>query len=125
MSPYEAIIRHYDEQGVDFAPAFSFHLRFGHVFATPSYFLMCLPVSRRWLESTRNPSIAYNMGTGAQDGSADCWYIGGMAGVMNEAWRSEPYPLPWFAFERGKELHIWPSQRIRQKTCLALTVISS
>jgi hypothetical protein len=58
-----------------------------------------------------------NVMRAVRHGQADAWFIAGMSGDMQAAWESEPYRLPWFAFERGKNLHVWPRDRIRALTC--------
>lgn len=51
----------------------------------------------------------------------DCWLMIALAGDMTKAWDHEPFPLPWYAFERQhhgrNRLSIWPRARLKTLTC--------
>lgn len=91
---------------MDFERARKRCLCYGFVADMPEYFLMAVPVWR----------FILTHGTCTPAKPGDCWFIYGMAGDMVKSWEAEPYRLPWFAFERGKQLHIWPRDRIRALT---------
>lgn len=109
MSPFEAIGAHYIRQGVSFAHALEACMRWGFVESKGDYHLMAIPTRRVWLDYGLHAACPI-------EEQADTWFIMGMAGDMEKAWSAEPYPLPWFAFERGKRLHIWRRERIRALT---------
>ena len=110
MSPLAQIVAHYEREGVNFLRAYAFAKACGFVSEGPGFFLMAVPVERAGLEQMRGRVMCSDREHG------DTWYISGMAGNMEEAWEAEPYRLPWFAFERGKRLHIWRRDRIRRLT---------
>jgi hypothetical protein len=112
MSPFEAIEAHYAAEGVDFAQVVSNCQKLGFCVNTDDYFLMAVPVCRASVRPLRKFGILAI----ARREHADCWFIAGMSGDMEKAWSAEPYPLPWFAFERGKRLHIWRRERIMALT---------
>ena len=57
----------------------------------------------------------------------DCWFLVALAGDMRAAWEHEPFPLPWYAWERthgGRiRLSIWPRERLRALTGRHLAIL--
>ena len=108
MTPFERIVAHYEREGADFHLALHRCRRHGFAVWNRDFFLMAAPVLRSALTWRKIQPVGAAL--------ADCWWIAGMSGDMEEAWEAEPYRLPWFAFERGKRLHIWRRDRIRRLT---------
>jgi hypothetical protein len=110
MSPYETIKALYDlrPEPQPFEAYVRGHLERGFVFSTPDFFIMGLPTTKEWLRSKGHSDTSLK---------ADTWFIFAMAGDTSKAWSILPYELPFLAWERdrphGKELHIYPIQRIR------------
>ena len=121
MSPLQQIVAHYESERASFVEAYTVCHEYGFVSDQREYFLMAVRCMRCDLERERNqwPTRV------VIDLRGDAWFIAGMAGDMEAAWASEPCPLPWFAFERGKRLHIWPRERIRALTLRHGAVIAT
>ena len=116
MSPYEAIEAHYGREGVAFDEEIARYQQHGFASWNRDFFLMAVPV--RLADLRGHPWRV----SPAMLAGEDTWLIGGMAGDMSKAWAAEPYPLPWFAFERGKRLHIVRRDRIRRLTSRHLVI---
>jgi hypothetical protein len=109
MSPYERIKQLYDDKPEQdsFDHYVAMHMRTGFVFSTPEFFIM------------GTPRIKDSLQGDCHDASQppDTWFIFAMAGDTSKAWSILPYELPYIAWERdrphGKELHIYPTARIR------------
>jgi hypothetical protein len=108
VSPFDRIAAHYAAEGVDFGWHYEACKKYGFVADTAAYCLMAVPVL--------SAGLRFKLVTPVGRDLADCWFILGLAGDMVSAWEAEPYPLPWFAFERGKKLHVWRRERIRALT---------
>lgn len=76
------------------------YLKFGYVIATPQVFLMGRPVEK-------GASYQQLMDLTHQFESPDCWWIFLAAGNLKEFFRYEPFPLPYFGWERSNKPRYW------------------
>lgn len=115
MSPFEQIQKLYADSPEEkpFGYYFGIHLERGYIYSSPRFFWMGMPVVRAELEAGKHPLTL-------PEGEPDTWYLSALAGDMAEAWKVEPFPLPYIAYDRGplgkKRLRFHERVRLRVKT---------
>lgn len=111
MSPRERMEERYkrEHHEMPFEELVERHKSRGVVVDTPSLFLLMVPTHRSLVSGIPNRSA-----------QPDCWFISALSGNLSEAWRHEPYPLPFYAFHRqgkyGKRLRVVKRSRLRMLT---------
>lgn len=114
MTPYEQAYQLYQAhpQALTFPEYLGWHLQFGFVYSTPSFFVMGRAMDRFDLEGDSAPLKLSD--------KPDTWFVHLLCGDMSKAWSILPYELPYMAFERYRDgslyLTVMPLQRIREKT---------
>lgn len=107
MTPLEEARAIHERDGLDFGTVLEHYLRHGWVLSTPKVFVMAIATQRARIDAQWPSYVTVD----------DCWYVGCRVGDIASAWAFEPYPLPWYAFQkRGSRLHIWPRHRLRDLT---------
>jgi hypothetical protein len=107
LSPYELARQVYEKEPCarDFYTDVDLHLRYGCVFVTSNIFLLGRPVQRNApYEQITHP--------GTQFDRPDCWLIYLASGDFREFFKYEPYPLPWFCWERNNKLRFYLRERV-------------
>ena len=80
----------------------------GYVFKAPEFLLMGYPV---WRDPER-PKMGSQVGLG----SPNCWHIYLAVGDMSRFLDLEPYPLPYFSWERRKRLVFVGRERLLRRS---------
>lgn len=108
MSPFHRAQIVYAQESCkrDFWTDLHLHLTQGYVFATPEGFVMGRPVERHAEpELIVHPSVEFE--------NPDAWLIYLAAGNgLTQFLKYEPYPLPWYGWERQNKLRWYPRERI-------------
>lgn len=102
MSPYERIWAFAQKRGIkdeEFTNRIGWFLLHGHIYASPTFFVMGRAVRRDWSMEEIVECRTWR----DREQNADTWYIDMITGDMEAAWRCLPYHLPWFAFQRRRE----------------------
>lgn len=107
QSPYELAESVYQSEPCarSFMEDLRLHMLHGYVFNTPRLFLMGRSVSKLGdAGSIVDPTVSFN--------NADCWHIYLAAGDLSEFFKFEPFPLPWFSWERNNKLRFYRRERL-------------
>jgi len=92
----------WEECARSFGEDLNLHLAHGFVFVTPDVFLMGRPVIKNApKDQILSPWIQFQ--------NPDCWHVWLAAGrgSLQALTKLEPYPLPWFSWERDNHLHFY------------------
>jgi len=109
MTPFEQAAEIYAADGMRLEDKLPYYRRYGVVYHTDRCFLAAVPV--------RTADLRGGLFCAVKADVADCWFMAVRTGDISAAWDFEPYPLPFYAFQkRGSRLHIWPRDRIRALT---------
>lgn len=82
------------------------HLAYGYVFSTPEAFVMGRPVRRDAnINEIKNPAVEFN--------NPDAWWIYLASGnYLDLLFRFEPFPLPWYGWERQNVPRWYPRETV-------------
>ncbi|HYF36780.1 MAG TPA: hypothetical protein VD994_15905 [Prosthecobacter sp.] len=111
MTPFHAAQQVYQRElcARDFWTDLHLHLTHGYVFSTPTAFLMGRPVERMAPHhQITNPAHHFQ--------SPDAWLVYLAAGDgIREFFRYEPFPLPYFGWERNNKLRFYERNKLLTK----------
>ena len=112
MTPYEIAQSVYEQEDCarSMKEDLQLHVRHGFVFITPSAFLIGRPVRK-------DAPHGEILSPWVQFQDPDCWlvYLAAGEGSLQTFARLEPYPLPWFAWERDNRLRFYERSRLMRR----------
>lgn len=94
-----------EPSAVDFQDVLASHLLYGYVYSTPESFIMARPVNINALhEEILDPNADFD--------SPNAWFIYAAAGTLESFLAIEPYPLPFFGWEKRNRIRFWQRERV-------------
>lgn len=106
LSPHARAKAVYDNEPCarTFLQDLELHLTSGYVFSTPRIFLLGRPVPR---SADPRDIVDPVVDFAAMGSKLDCWHVYLAAGDLLEFFRFEPFPLPYFSWERENVLRFY------------------
>lgn len=107
MSPIAKAARVFIEEpsAVDFQDVLASHLLYGYVYSTPESFIMARPVN---VDASHKEILDSNV----DFANPNAWFIYAAAGTLESFLAIEPYPLPFFGWEKRNRVRFWPRERV-------------
>ena len=106
-TPYERAILVYQQEKCarPFEVDLALHLAHGYVIAMPDVFVMGRPVRRDApVDEIHDPAKTFDL--------PDCWWVWLAAGNLARILDLEPFPLPYYGFERDNEPRFYRREQL-------------